>query len=68
MANELDNKEMELPKSQQELFRSMMIKEKLRKIQEKLVDNNDEITLKKIKEYAEDSQLIKALKLLKDKK
>lgn len=68
MANELDNNEIELPKSQQELYRSMMIKEKLRKIQEKLIDNNDEFTFKTIKDYAKDSQLIKTLKMLKDKK
>lgn len=68
MANEPENIENELPKSQQELFRAMMVKEKLKKIQEKLVENDNEFTLKKIKDYAEDAQLIKALKMLKDKK
>lgn len=68
MANEPENIENELPKSQQELFRAMMVKEKLKKIQEKLVENDNEFTLKTIKDYAEDTQLIKALKMLKDKK
>lgn len=68
MAEEKNDLQNELPKSQQELFRSMMIKEKLRKIQQKLVENDAESTLKTIKDYAEDSQLIKALKMIKDKK
>ncbi len=68
MVNEPENIENELPKSQQELFRAMMVKEKLKKIQEKLVENDNEFTLKTIKDYAEDTQLIKALKMLKDKK
>ncbi len=68
MAEEQDNLQNELPKSQQELFRSMMIKEKLRKIQQKIVENDAESALKTIKDYAEDSQLIKALKMMKDKK
>jgi len=58
----------DLPKSQQELFRSLMIKEKLNKIQQKLVESNNELTLKTIKNYAEDNHILKALKMIKDKK
>lgn len=67
MADEHDNKQNELPKSQQELFRSMMVKEMLHKIQKKLVEGDNESALKTIKNYAEESQFIKALKMMKDK-
>lgn len=59
---------IELPKSQQELFRSLMIKEKLNKIQQKLLESTDETTIKTIRNYAYDSQILKALKMMKDKK
>jgi len=68
MAEDNQENKIELPKSQQELFRSMMIKEKLNKIQQKLLENKDELTLKTIRNYAQDSQIIKALKMMKDKK
>lgn len=68
MADDKKNEQNELPPSQQELFRTMLIKEKLRKIQNRLSEPNNENTLKTIKSYAEDNQFIKALKSLKDKK
>jgi hypothetical protein len=53
--------------SQEELFRSMMVKEMLNKIENKLKSDDSENVLKTIKNIADESAIIQALKKIKDK-
>lgn len=55
------------PKSQEELFRSMMVKEMLSKIENKLKSGDSENVLKTIKNVADENAFLQALKKIKDK-
>jgi hypothetical protein len=67
MSDDKNNKD-DIPANQKELFRSMMVKEMLHKIEDKLKTNNGENVMNTLKQLSDDSQLIEALKKMKNKK
>jgi hypothetical protein len=67
MSDDKNNKD-DIPANQKELFRSMMVKEMLHKIEDKLKTNNGENVMNTLKQLSDDSQLIEALRKMKNKK
>lgn len=67
MSDDKNNKD-DIPANQKELFRSMMVKEMLHKIEDKLKTNNGENVMNTLKQLSDDSQLIEALRKIKNKK
>lgn len=64
-----DNKKKDdIPENQRELFRSMMVKEMLHKIEDKLKTNDGEDVVNTLKQFSDESQLIEALRRMKNKK
>ena len=64
-----DNKKNDdIPENQKELFRSMMVKEMLHKIEDKLKTNDGENVMNTLKQLSDESQLIEVLKKVKNKK
>ncbi len=64
-----DNKKKDdIPENQRELFRSMMVKEMLHKIEDKLRTNDGENVMNTLKQLSDESQIIEVLKKMKNKK